>query len=44
MKGMKASSQAEIENGPREAFIDMRGEKAKAVIKVRNLLKTNKEM
>jgi len=41
---MRKSSQEEIDNGPREAFIDMRGEKAKAVIKVRDLLKTNEEM
>ena len=39
MKGLRASSQKEIDNGPREAFIDFRGEKPEAVIKVRNLLK-----
>lgn len=35
---MEPSSQKDIDEGPREAFIDFRGDKPEAVIKVRNLL------
>lgn len=44
IRGMRASSQADIDNGEKEAFIDFRGYKPKAIIKVRNLIKKSPEL